>query len=95
MRLILDSTVYTLDAVKKAAYRFVDRFAIDIRAEHGSFVCDLTFPPGVAEADQAALVADFRKEMLDQDLRERISEQTAAVRNAILAVAFAPVTRGE
>jgi His-Xaa-Ser system protein HxsD len=61
----------------------------------GSFVCDLISPPSLVEADQAALVADFRKEVLDQDLRERISEQTAAVRNAVLAVAFAPVSRDE
>jgi hypothetical protein len=38
MRLMLDSAVFRLDAVKKAAYRFIDRFAVDIRAENGSFV---------------------------------------------------------
>jgi len=96
MRLTLDSAVYRLDAVKKAAYRFIDRFAIDIRLENGSVVCDLIFSPHMTEEVRTALVVDFRKEILDQDLRERISEETAAVRNAILAVAFAPVSsRGD
>jgi His-Xaa-Ser system protein HxsD len=92
MRLVLDSAVYSLDAVKKAAYRFLDRFATDIRLQTGAIVCDLVFSRNASEAQKEAIVADFRTEVLDQDLRERIARETAAVRNAILAVAFSPTS---
>jgi His-Xaa-Ser system protein HxsD len=92
VRLTLDSSVYSLDAVKKAAYRFSDRFAADISATPDQIICDLTYAPGLGEGEQASMVAEFRKELLDQDLRETIGRETAAVRNAILAVAFSPVS---
>jgi His-Xaa-Ser system protein HxsD len=88
MRLILDSAVYSLDAVKKAAYRFLDRFAADIHLDPEKIVCELTFSRNANDAEQATIVGEFRKEVLDQDLRERIAKETAAMRNAILAVAF-------
>jgi His-Xaa-Ser system protein HxsD len=92
----LDRSVYSLDAVKKAAYRFSDRFAADISVTSDQIICDLTYPPDLSEGEQASCAADFRKEVLDQDLREGIAKETEAMRNAILAVAFSPVSaRGE
>lgn len=93
MRLVLDDKVYSLTAVKKAAYRFLDRFSPDFRVTAEGIVGDLTFPPNISSADQSAIIADFRKEILDQELRELIGSETAAVRNAVLSIAFAPVYR--
>jgi His-Xaa-Ser system protein HxsD len=36
----------------------------------------------------AALLADFRNEVVDQALRERIRDETQETRNLILALAF-------
>ena len=41
-----------------------------------------------SDADAEALVAEFRNEVLDQVLRERIRIETQEARNLILAVAF-------
>jgi His-Xaa-Ser system protein HxsD len=96
VRLTLDRSVYSLDAVKKAAYHFSDRFAVDISLAPDQIVCDLTYAQSLGESERAASVAEFRKELLDQDLRESIGRETEAVRNAVLAVAFSPVSsRGE
>ena len=92
MRLVVDPRVYSVDAVKKAAYRVLDKFAARVSIDASGIVCEATFAPETPDAEQEAAASEFWKELLDQDLRERIGQETAAVRNAVLAVAFAPVT---
>jgi len=83
-----DSRVYSLIAVKKAAYRFLNKFAADIAINGDAIVCLLGFSDSSPEEVRPAIVDDFRKEVLDQDLRERVKSETEAVRNLILAYAF-------
>lgn len=85
-----DSAVYDLDTVKKAAYRFIDKFSPDIRIEGSDIVCTLTFLQALGNDSVERILADFRREVLDQDLRQSIAAETASYRNAILALAFAP-----
>lgn len=82
------SDVYSLDAIKKAAYRFGDRCAFDLRSEDGHYVAVLLFSDDLSDSDASALERDFRNEVLDYDLRESIATETAGVRNAVLAYAF-------
>ena len=86
-RLSFDATAYTADAIQRAGYRFCDRLALDLQRVNGAFECTLLFAD--EHADQAdAIAADFRTEVLDQTLRERIRAETEGVRNLILALAF-------
>lgn len=82
------SQVYALDVVKKAAYRFTDRCAFDFVAEGDDVLCRLT--PLVDQGPDALneLENAFRNEILDQDLRRIIADETASIRNAVLAYAF-------
>lgn len=82
------TNVFSLEVIKKAAYRFTDRASFDFRAAEGEIVVRLDFTRPVDAVAAATLVADFRNEVLDQDLRRSISEETAPTRNAILAYAF-------
>jgi len=50
-----------------------------------TFICALHFDGPEPDANA---VADFRTEVLDQALRERIRKETEGVRNLILAKAF-------
>ncbi len=92
MQLIFDDAAYNLDAVKKAAYRLSDKISVHIWTAPAQIICDISFSPPVPEAEQAKITADFRNEVLDQDLRQSIGRETSAIRNAILAIAFSPVT---
>ena len=81
------SSIYRISAVKKAAYRLGDRcfVKLEVLADGGMRV-GLT-----AKSDQvdfAALEGDFLNELLDQDLRETIAQETERVRNLLLAQAF-------
>jgi len=86
VELTFDAAANSLDAVQRAAYKFSDRLSCDVMAEDSSIRCVLH----VQENEDGAegLVADFRNEVLDQTLRERIRVETQDVRNLILAVAF-------
>jgi His-Xaa-Ser system protein HxsD len=55
----------------------------------GEIECVLHFLPEQMEAEQAKrIVAAFRNEVLDQDLRSVIAKETEAIRNAVLAYAL-------
>ncbi len=82
------SNVYDLDTIKKAAYRFTDRCSFDFSCEGEDILCRLVPKQDITLADQPAIVAEFKNEVLDQDLRRTIADETAPVRNAILAYAF-------
>jgi His-Xaa-Ser system protein HxsD len=84
------SKVYSLETIKRAAYRFIDRFSSEFQVQPDEIVCTIHFTgPTSAEAAKTA-IGELHSEVLDQDLRQRISAETAGMRNAILAVAFAP-----
>lgn len=81
-----DRAGHSVDAIQRAAYRFSDRLSCEIAATEGSVEVRAAVLDEGADAD--LLVADFRNEVLDQVLRERIRAETGDVRNLILAVAF-------
>jgi His-Xaa-Ser system protein HxsD len=85
----VDTTVYAVLALKKAAYRFADRCSILIGVPDGTRVAlSFTCAANVGEDAVREHVRKFFDEALDYDLRERISAETAPLRNLILAHAF-------
>ncbi len=80
--------VYSVETIKKAAYRLSDLMSVDIRPSGDEIVCVIHFPPSQSEEDCQRGAAAFRSEVLDQDLRSVIAKETEAVRNAVLAYAF-------
>ncbi|HEY0280936.1 MAG TPA: His-Xaa-Ser system protein HxsD [Solirubrobacterales bacterium] len=75
----------SVDAIQRAAYRFSDRFSCELIPGGDEHLCRLT-PVGEHRAEDH--VADFRTEVLDQALRERIRAETEPIRTMILAHAF-------
>lgn len=87
-RLEFDAHVYSADTIKKAAYVYIDRFSVNITTRETQILCSISFPKETSEDAKKSLIDDFQKEVLDQDLRQRIGAETANYRNAILALAF-------
>jgi His-Xaa-Ser system protein HxsD len=88
----LDLRSYRIAAIKKAAYRFADRFTVVLGSpEHDRMPLVLRFAPGIADAVAREQVRQFFQELLDQELREQIADETNAVRTLILAHAFSNV----
>jgi His-Xaa-Ser system protein HxsD len=85
---IFDDTVYGITAVKKAVYKFINVFSAEISKEGPIIKCALRFDSDRSAESIESVIADFRKEVLDQDLRENLKRETENVRNLILAHAF-------
>lgn len=84
---ILSTGIHSLPAIKKAAYKFADRFFVTIDEANPGNV-RVTFRPKPGAGNVETVVGDFANEVLDQDLRESLAAETQAVRNLILAQAF-------
>jgi His-Xaa-Ser system protein HxsD len=85
----LNLGVYRLTAVKKAAYRMAERCTAVLGAPEGNTLpVTFLFKPGTVEAVALEAVRVFFQELLDQDLREQVAEETGPVRALILAHAF-------
>jgi len=87
MKLNLSKEIYCLEAVQKAAYRFIDRLTVLIENDGDELACNID-PVVGHEAQFEEHIADFKREILDQQLRKQIKEETEPVRNLILAYAF-------
>ena len=85
---IFSSEVYSLETIKKAAYRLSAVVAVDIVPQDGNIVCMLHVDPKLSDEDTQRIVAAFKTEVLDQDLRAIVGAETAPIRNAILGYAF-------
>uniref|UniRef100_UPI003F49B0DD His-Xaa-Ser system protein HxsD n=1 Tax=Cupriavidus yeoncheonensis TaxID=1462994 RepID=UPI003F49B0DD len=83
----LDSASYSVEAVQKAAYRFIDRLTVLISQGTGRVVCEIELVKGL-EAPFEDVLANFKRELLDQQLRLQIKRETEPARNLILAYAF-------
>lgn len=85
--LTFDLSVYRLAAIKKTAYKFAGRCYVQIATSDSqtAFVSLRTKAP---DDPIQQLAGDFGNELLDQELREEILAETAAVRNLLLAQAF-------
>lgn len=84
------ASVHSIDAIKRAAYVFMARATVIIEPAETDIRCILEPTSG---EDHGVLIRDFRREVLDQDLRVRIEAETEPLRNVILGLAFSRITQ--
>lgn len=87
----LPSSLFGISAVKRAAYKFTGFFHFIFQGAEASTLV-LYLRPKTDSIDTEKLIGDFYNELLDQDLREIIAQETGAVRDLILAEAFSQVS---
>ncbi len=83
-----DLAVFSVDAVKAACYRFIDKFSPTIEVRDSAICCLLQFDSKLTEAAVASEIENLKKEALDQELRLKVKTETEPIRNLILAHAF-------
>lgn len=87
--LVFSSRAFTVDTIKKAAYRFSGAFCIDIVHRSDEIECVVRFHSGSMDDENVQrILRAFRTEVLDQDLRAIVARETEATRNAILGLAL-------
>ncbi len=82
-----EASIYSPDAIQRVVYKLSDRLSCDIIADGPIIRCTVHLA-SQGEEEAEVTVADFRNEVLDETLRERIRDETREVRNVILALAF-------
>jgi len=87
---VFPSAVYSLDAVKRAAYVFMDRVTVIVEPGPNELRCVLR---PLSDEDPSNIERDFHREVLDQDLRLTIEAATEPLRNMILGLAFSRIVQ--
>lgn len=85
----VDTTVYTTDALFKACYTFTDRCYLFLSPTENPRVIKVRFAPKSSECDLAMMAGEFCNELIDQWVRQQIAAETGAIRELIVAQAFA------
>lgn len=86
----IDLGIYCLDAVLRACYAFTDRcYLLLMRGEPPRDRLQVFAQAKRPELDVRVLLGEFANELLDQQLRRAVAEETGAVRELIVAQAFA------
>lgn len=85
----VDTAVYSLDALFRVCYAFTDRCYLFLRPEDGSTVIKVTFTLKTPGCDLPSLAGEFANELINQRVRLQVAAETRAVRELIVAQAFA------
>lgn len=89
VRTTFDLKVYRLVAIQKSAYKFAKQTTVILGdAENDRVPASFLFGKDASEETIQFVMRSFFEELLDQELREKIGEETHAIRSLILAQAF-------
>lgn len=87
-KLVFDERLYDALVLQKAAYRSMNALTVDIALDGGQFTCVLSSNIGVAESSFLSAILEFKKDVLDYQLRHRLNAETQPIKNLILGLAF-------
>lgn len=86
--LVFQQAFYSAEAIQKAAYRGMNAFTLDLKVEGEVFRCILMANITTDQDAYSRAVEDFRKDVLDYQLRLKLQAETAPIRNLIMGIAF-------
>ena len=82
----------SIGALQEAAYRLIGEASCAIETIDGRHICRL-IPKERATSDPTDVRARFLDLVTDQNMREKVSTETAGIRNVIVALAFGALAR--
>ena len=86
--LTFDERLYDVEVLQKAAYRSLNSLTADISLTEGQFICALSSNIGVDKPSFLFALQEFKKDVLDYQLRHRLNAETQPIKNLILGLAF-------
>ena len=89
IQLTFDYRVNSIEAVQKALYRVMNNVDFEIRIN--GLNIDVTITTLDSSVDLQLLATELKRHVNDYSLREKISVETADLRNLILATAFSRI----
>lgn len=89
----IDLSIFSLDTVKRTALRYTSHYHVEIR-EVTSGTVEVILTPRETVPFVSHLTRNFRDDLLDQDLRSQIAQETQLACRLILAQAFSHLPLG-
>jgi len=86
--IVFDERLYDAQVLQKAAYRSINALTVDITPDEGQFICVLSSNIGMDEPSFLSAIQEFKKDVLDYQLRHRLAVETQPIKNLILGLAF-------
>lgn len=85
----VNSDLYSREALFRVCYLFTDRCYLFLSQEEGSPVIHVRFTRKSPETDLNELAGEFSNELVNQKVRLDVAAETKAIRELIVAQAFA------
>ncbi len=85
----VDTAAYSLEALFRVCYVFTDRCYLFLRPEGSSSVIRVMFTRKSPDCDLPTLAGEFSNELINQKVRLQVASETRAIRELIVAQAFA------
>ena len=85
----VNGDLYSREALFRVCYLFTDKCYLFLSQEEGSPVIQVRFTRKSPEADLNELAGEFSNELINQKVRMDIAAETKAIRELIVAQAFA------
>lgn len=85
----VNSDLYSREALFRVCYLFTDRCYLFLSQEEGSPVIHVRFTRKSPETDLSRLAGEFSNELVNQKVRLDVAAETKAIRELIVAQAFA------
>ena len=89
LSLTFDVAIYSLEAIERAAYWLTDRCYVKIEELDTGQAIRVRLVSKNAPEDLRAILGEFGNRVLDEQLRRQIARETGAIRDIIVAQAFA------
>jgi His-Xaa-Ser system protein HxsD len=83
-----DQSVYSIEAVQKATYRAINVMSVFIETDNKYIKCKFESSNGVSQERFELAIHEFKKDLIDEELRIKIKKETQDIRNLILGLAF-------
>ncbi|POA47179.1 His-Xaa-Ser system protein HsxD [Pseudomonas sp. MPR-ANC1] len=86
--LVFDEQLYDAQTLQKAAYRAMNSLTADIARSEGKLSCVLSSNIGIDEPSFLLATQEFKKDVVDYQLRLRLDAETLQIKNLILGLTF-------
>lgn len=90
---IVDSTIYNLEVICAACYKYTDVYYIKQEMHNGSKLVNVIFEPKNIDIVNENLINEFRNDLIDQQVRFNVQKEFGHIRNLIVEEAFKPVNK--
>jgi His-Xaa-Ser system protein HxsD len=82
-------SVYPLDTLFRVSYWFTDRCYLFLTADEDHSAVTVHFSRKTPDTDLALIAGEFSNELINQKVRRDVADETRAIRELIVAQAFA------